>query len=171
VNLDLSIAILWGAVGLLALLTWYKHGPQGVREGLGGAWTLAKVVIRIVPFALLAAMILAQVIPQQVIAGLIGNETGLQGIVIASIAGGLVPSGPFLSFPLALSLYHTGAGLPQLISFITGWSVYATFRVIVWELPMMGPRFTMIRLSASAILPVVAGILAGVLYQIIGAAG
>lgn len=166
-KLDASIYILWGLVAFFMALTWYKHGPQGVREGLQGALSLGKVVVRIVPFALLAAMLLAQLIPQEVIAHLIGAESGLMGIVIASLAGGLVPSGPFLSFPLALSLYHTGAGLPQLIAFITGWSVYATFRVVVWEIPMMGARFTVIRLAASAILPVVAGIVAGLLYQVI----
>lgn len=166
-NLDASILVLWGGVAFLALLTWYKKGPQGVRDGLAGALNLGKVVIRVIPFALLAAMLLAQIVPQQVIAGVIGPESGLTGIVIASLAGGLVPSGPFLSFPLALSLYHTGAGLPQLIAFITGWSVYASFRVIVWELPMMGTRFTAIRLAASAILPVVAGILAGLMYEVI----
>ena len=166
-TIDASIYILWGVGGFLVLLTWCQQGPQGVREGFTGAFNLGKVVIRIVPFALLAAMLLAQMIPQQIIAGVIGAESGLTGIVIASLAGGLVPSGPFLSFPLALSLYHTGAGLPQLIAFITGWSVYASFRVIVWELPMMGTRFALIRLAASAILPVVAGILAGLMYEML----
>ena len=165
--IDTSVYILWGLVVFFMALTWYTHGSQGVREGLNGALTLGKIVVRIVPFALLAAMLLSQMIPQELIAHLIGSESGLTGIIIASLAGGLVPSGPFLSFPLALSLYHTGAGLPQLIAFITCWSVYATFRVMVYEIPMMGARFTFIRLAASAILPFVAGVLAGLLFQVI----
>ena len=165
--IDESIFILWGLVAALALVTLHKHGKQGVHDGLQQALKLAKIVIRIVPFALLAAMLLAQIIPQQLIAGLIGPETGVKGIIIASAFGGMIPSGPFLSFPLALSLYHTGAGLPQLIAFITGWSVLATFRVLIFEIPMMGMRFTMIRLAASAILPVVGGLIAAAIYGVI----
>ena len=164
-RLDASVFALWGIAAALGVLVWHKKGPEGVRAGLKSAWQLAAVMVRIAPFALFAAMMLAQVIPNQIIAGYIGEETGLQGMAIASIAGGFLPSGPFLSFPIALTLYHTGAGLPQLVAFITGWSVYALFRVMVWELPMMGPRFVMIRISASLILPMVSGIPAGLLFQ------
>lgn len=164
-RLDASVFVLWGIAAALGVLVWRKKGPEGVRAGLKSAWQLAAVMLRIAPFALFAAMMLAQVIPNQIIASYIGEETGLQGMAIASIAGGFLPSGPFLSFPIALTLYHTGAGLPQLVAFITGWSVYALFRVMVWELPMMGPRFVMIRISASLILPMVSGILAGLLFQ------
>ncbi len=164
-RLDASVFALWGIAAALGALVWYKKGPEGVRAGLKSAWQLAAVMVRIAPFALFAAMMLAQVIPNQIIASYIGPETGLQGMALASVAGGFLPSGPFLSFPIALTLYHTGAGLPQLIAFITGWSVYALFRVMVWEIPMMGPRFVIIRLGASLILPMVGGILSALLFQ------
>lgn len=165
-RLDASIFALWGIAAGIGALVWYKQGPQGVRAGLKNAWQLAAVMVRIAPFALFAAMMVAQVIPNQFIASYIGPETGLQGMAIASVAGGFLPSGPFLSFPIALTLFHTGAGPAQLVSFITGWSVYALFRVTVWEIPMMGPRFVIIRLGASLVLPMVAGILAGMLFQV-----
>lgn len=163
---DASILVLWGIAVILGLVVWHKKGSEGVRAGLKNAWQLASVMVRIAPFALLAAMLVAQIIPNQIIASYIGPDTGIEGLAIASVAGGFLPSGPFLSFPIALTLYHTGAGAAQLVAFITGWSVYALFRVIVWEIPMMGPRFVIIRIGASLILPMVAGILAGMLFQI-----
>ncbi len=163
---DSSIIALWVIALILGAIVWRKKGTEGVRAGLKGAWQLAAVMVRIAPFALLAAMLMAQIIPNQIIASYIGPDTGMQGMAIASVAGGFLPSGPFLSFPIALTLYHTGAGAAQLVSFITGWSVYALFRVLVWEIPMMGPRFVIIRLGASLVLPMTAGILAGMLFQL-----
>ena len=105
-------------------------------------------------------------IPQSLIAGLIGKDTGVTGMIIAAVAGGMMPSGPYLSFPLAMTLFHTGAGQAQIVSFITGWSVYAFYRVIVWELPTMGVRFTVQRLSVSIFLPIIAGVLAGLMLEL-----
>lgn len=164
-NLDASVGVMWGIVVLFVFLVWRKKGLAGVREALGATWDLVKIVIQIIPFALLAATLATQMIPRDLIAGLIGQDTGLAGMAVAAVAGGLVPSGPFLSFPLALSLFHTGAGPGQIVAFITGWSVYAFYRVAVWELPMMGMRFTMLRLGASVILPMVAGVTAGTIFQ------
>lgn len=164
-KLDASFAILWGGVALLMLFTWYKKGWAGVRQGFADTWGLTKMVIQIIPFALLVASFFVELLPGHLIAGLIGKDTGFTGIVIASVAGGLVPSGPFLSFPLALSLFHTGAGPAQVVAFITGWSVYAFYRVIVWEIPMMGVQFTLVRVGVSLFLPILSGVLAELMFQ------
>jgi uncharacterized membrane protein YraQ (UPF0718 family) len=165
-KLDGSLIVMWAGVAVLILVTWRKKGWIGVREGFTGTWGLSNTVIKIIPFALLAATIFTQMIPQSVIAGLIGEDTGLTGMVIAAVAGGMLPSGPFLSFPLAMTLFGTGAGQAQIVSFLTGWSVYAFYRVIVWELPSMGVRFTAQRLAVSIFLPIISGCIAGLLFQL-----
>jgi uncharacterized membrane protein YraQ (UPF0718 family) len=159
-KIDTSLVVLWAGVVALMLFTWLRKGIDGVRAGFAGSWHLAKMVVQILPFALLGAALFAQLIPEQWIVGLIGRDSGFTGILIASLAGGLVPSGPFVSFPIALSLIQTGAGPAQIVAFLTGWSVYAFYRVMVWEVPTMGMRFTLHRMGASLILPVVAGMLA-----------
>jgi uncharacterized membrane protein YraQ (UPF0718 family) len=107
----------------------------------------------------------AQLIPEQWIVSLIGRDSGFTGIVIASLAGGFVPSGPFVSFPIALSLIQTGAGPAQIVAFLSGWSVYAFYRVMVWEVPTMGAQFTLHRMGASLILPIIAGVLTTAMLQ------
>ena len=164
---DSSIVVMCGLVAILMVITWRKKGKEGVHAGLKNALGLAAVMVRIAPFALLAALLMAQIIPNEIIASYIGEETGLQGMLIASIAGGCLPSGPFLSFPIALTLFHTGAGQPQLVAFITGWSVYAFYRMMVWEVPMMGARFALQRLSVSLILPPLSGVFAGALFKLL----
>lgn len=164
-KVDTSLVVLWSGVAALIAITWRTKGWSGVRAGFSGSWHLAKMVMQIIPFALLGAALFAQLIPEQWIAGLIGPDSGFAGIVVASLAGGLVPSGPFVSFPIALSLFQTGAGPAQIVAFLTGWSVYAFYRVMVWEVPTMGARFTLHRMGASLVLPVVAGLLAGAMFQ------
>ena len=58
---------------------------------------------------------------------------------------------------IAITLLHSGAGVPQLVAFVTGWAVLAVHRVLALEIPLMGLRFTMVRLGASMFLPLIAG--------------
>jgi uncharacterized membrane protein YraQ (UPF0718 family) len=164
-KVDTTLVVLWSGVAALILITWRAKGSAGVRAGFAGSWHLTKMVMQIIPIALLGAALFAQLIPQQWIVGLIGPDSGFAGIVVASLAGGLVPSGPFVSFPIALSLIQTGAGPAQIVAFLSGWSVYAFYRVVVWEIPTMGAQFTLHRVVASLVLPIVSGLLAGAMFQ------
>lgn len=166
-RLDASVAVLWALVVILVLVTWRKKGAAGLREGLAGTWSLVKVVVQIIPFALFAATLVTQMVPSALIGSLIGDDTGFTGVLIASLAGGLVPSGPFLSFPLAMSLFAAGAGKAQVVAFLTGWSAYAFYRTLVWEIPFMGVRFVSLRVAASIILPPTAGVLAGLFFSLL----
>lgn len=120
------------------------------REGL-------RLALRL-PFALIAATCLAELIPDDAVAALIGESSGVTGIVIASFAGGLLPGGPMVTFPLALVLAGEGAGSAQLVALLTGWSVFALHRVISYEGPMLGFRFVALRMLASCLVPVAAGL-------------
>ena len=103
-------------------------------------------------------------------ASVLGPETGLFGIAAASFLGGFLPGGPIVSFPIAILLAHQGAGGPQVIALITGWSVYAFHRVIAYESPIMGWPFVGLRLASSWFVPPLTGILAGLLAAAFGLA-
>lgn len=45
-----------------------------------------------------------------------------------------------------------GAGLPQLVAFLTAWSVLALHRVLMYEAALMGWLFSVTRLTSSLIL-------------------
>lgn len=154
----------------LAVMTyaWRYHGIGAIHsasrfaadEGL-------RLAIRL-PIALFAAMCLAELIPDQLIGQIVGHETGFTGILVASLLGGLMPGGPMVAFPMALVLAKDGAGGPQMVALITGWSVFAFHRVVAYEGPMMGWRFVALRFLASAFIPM-AGFLAGALAAAVGA--
>ena len=50
-----------------------------------------------------------------------------------------------------------GAGIPQIITFLTAWNVFSSNRILVWELPIMGRRFIVARALMTLPVPFVLG--------------
>jgi uncharacterized membrane protein YraQ (UPF0718 family) len=97
-------------------------------------------------------------IPSSAVASLVGEGSGLQGLLIATGAGALTPGGPFLQFPLVAALMRSGASEGAVAAYLTAWSLLGMQRVLVWELPVLGPTFASVRWAASLLLPVVVGL-------------
>ena len=98
------------AVALLAL--GYSRGEgehlQGLRSGFG-------MILEIVPlllFAFIVAGMVQVLLPRDLIAKWVGAESGIRGILIGTVAGGLSPGGPYVSLPIVAGLLRTGAGVP-----------------------------------------------------------
>lgn len=168
--------MIWSFVilaSVTAAIAIYANRTKPAAIGAGLRFTRAQVAalaIRL-PFALVAAQCLAALLPQDTVAAWIGPASGVSGIIVAAFAGGLLPGGPMISFPLALVLAGQGAGTAQLAALITGWSVFAIHRVISYESPLMGWRFVAVRLIASSPLPVLAGVLMLAALALIGDVG
>jgi uncharacterized membrane protein YraQ (UPF0718 family) len=157
--------VLWllalGALGLCL-----RRGPGTARKAGIDA---GQGILRILPMfavALPMAAFLAELIPADAASAWIGADSGLAGILVASFAGGLMPGGPFVTFPLVLAFAKAGAGVPQMTALITGWSVFAIHRIVTWEYPVLGWRFVWLRLLAAGALPVLAGLLAEAVVQV-----
>ncbi|MEL7258915.1 MAG: hypothetical protein AAFN80_13870, partial [Pseudomonadota bacterium] len=102
------------------------------------------------------------------ISALIGQDSGMWGMFIAAAAGGFLPGGPMVAFPMAAAFYQVGAGVPQLVAMISGWSIFAINRLITYEAPIMGWRFAVLRNLSSLALPVLAGFGAEFLLHVLG---
>lgn len=162
-----SFLILFAVTAAVTYHAW-RRDPALVSAA--GRFTMdegIKLALRL-PFALTAAAALSELLPDRLIATLMGHESGLGGILFASALGGLLPGGPMVSFPIAILVAKDGAGGPQVIALVTGWSVYAFHRVIAYEAPMMGWRFVALRMLTSAFVPPAAALGAGVLAQALG---
>ncbi len=91
------------------------------------------------------------------VARYVGETAGDKAIYIGTVAGGLTPGGPMTSFPLVQSLQQAGTGRPALVAYVTSWSTMGFQRILNWELPLLGPDLTLLRLAASLPLPIIAG--------------
>ncbi|MDP2620549.1 MAG: permease [Hyphomicrobiales bacterium] len=161
-----TTTVLW-SIALACGVIAYRRSDDSFRRGLKIAWRYALVVGPRIVLAMLLAGILVALIPNEVIARWLGDEAGFRGILLASLVGGIIPGGPILSFPIALALFKAGVGVPQLVAFLSGWSVFAMHRVIIYEIPLLGWQFTAVRLLVSLALPPISGILAGLLMTVV----
>ncbi|MCP1675960.1 uncharacterized membrane protein YraQ (UPF0718 family) [Natronocella acetinitrilica] len=151
----LSVVSMLAAVALIA----HRTSEVSHRDiALRGLSQLRPLLIRL-PAALLAGSFLAALIPEGWLLLLLGDASGVAGVLLASLLGAVLPGGPLVAFPLALVLFSAGVGTPQMVALITAWSVLAFHRVLAFEIPLMGWGFAWRRLAASAILAPIAGLL------------
>jgi len=166
-KMDISFIIMAILVLILGTVTFTNHGISGLNEGLKETFHLLKRITPQIILGLTAAGLIQVVIPSHLIARWIGEGSGITGILIATGAGALTPAGPFVSFPIVASLYKGGAGIGPLTAYVIAWGILPIHRVLIWELPLMGPSFTSTRYLASIVLPIIGGLIAPSLYAII----
>lgn len=158
-------AALWAIVLALALVAARRPGKLNRQAAALATDQFVRIMPRIA-FALLLAGFLGKLIPGEFVGSVIGPESGAAGILIASLAGGFTPGGPMIAFPTVVVLNEAGAGVPQLVAFLTAWSVFAFHRVLVYEVTLMGWRFSLTRLVSSLALPPLAGFAAALLVSL-----
>jgi len=153
--------VIIGALGLAAGFAVQRlQGWAGVRQGLDAAADLFLTVLPAMLAGLLLAGSLKQLIPAGALARWMGGESGWRGLLIATAAGMATPGGPMAAFPLVLVLAQAGADRGALIAFIVAWALNGFQRVLVWEVPLLGADFAMLRFLCGLPLGIVAGALA-----------
>ena len=153
----LAFAVL--ASGSGAAVYWL-NGAEAFEHSIQESWHLFQFIFPRVGAAVLIAAFLQILVPREIVSRLIGEKAGISSIFIATVAGIFTPGGPLTSFPIVIALYASGANKGALVAYLSAWAMVGAQRILVWELPLMGPDFTLIRVGASLILPVLAGIIA-----------
>lgn len=146
------------AVSALAL--WWRDGTGELVAALGGAVLLLMQIAPVMIAAMLVGGYIQAMLPHDRVARWIGPQSGARGFVIAYLAGALTPAGPFAVFPILLALREAGGGFATCVVYITAWATVGVQRVMIWELPFLGPDFVLLRVLASLPLPVLAGLMA-----------
>jgi uncharacterized membrane protein YraQ (UPF0718 family) len=118
--------------------------------------------------ALIAAGFVAELLPKEAIGRMLGSEAGLWAIPIAAATGLLVPAGPVIAFAIAAVFAKSGASTAALVTFITSWSIYAAHRILIYEIPLLGPSFLRLRATAAFPVPFLAGAMAYVVALLVG---
>jgi uncharacterized membrane protein YraQ (UPF0718 family) len=60
-------------------------------------------------------------------------------------------------FPVIASLFKMGVGVGPLVAYLSAWSLFGLQRIIMWEIPFLGPKLVAIRVAVSFVFPFVAG--------------
>jgi uncharacterized membrane protein YraQ (UPF0718 family) len=156
-------ATLVGLAGIwlvAAVLVWRLKGPAAVAQAWGHSVGLMLGILPSMLAGMLMAGSLRQLVPTGALAKWMGAESGWRGLVIASAAGIATPGGPMAAFPMVLVLAGAGADIGALIAFIVSWGLNGFNRILVWEVPLLGPDFALLRFLSGLPLGFVAGLVA-----------
>lgn len=158
--LDWSTAVLLIVVLAAATTVYIRDGSA---HFLAVLWSDFEILVSMFGKVLAGCLIGAFVtllLPRELVARWVGAESGFTGIAIATVAGAVLPGGPFTIYPIAGAFVAIGADIGAITAFVTSWSLLGYARAVVWELPFFGPEFVGWRLLISLPLPIVAGLLA-----------
>lgn len=148
-------ALLFLIAGICLLIAWRRRdgtAEAGLREaGLDFWHLLPRLAVGVI-----GAGFIARALPQEVVVDWLGPSSGLGGVALAALAGAATPGGPVVGFAIGAAALKAGAGLPQVVCFVTAWSLYTVNRVLVWELPTMPMRFVVTRMVVSLPFPFLA---------------
>jgi uncharacterized membrane protein YraQ (UPF0718 family) len=154
--MDTSTVVMMVAA-VLALAAIYIKSPAAAQRGLNATGSL---ILEITP-RMIAAFTLAglfqAIVPEELIVRWMGHGSGLRGILIGMSLGGITPGGPMTHFPVIASLFKMGVGIGPLVAYLSAWSLFGLQRVIMWEIPFLGPKVVAIRIAVSFLFPLVAG--------------
>lgn len=152
----------FGVVAALAVASgagvWVTKGPETFLriffEDLGFA---AELLPKIAGGIILATA-LGLALPRDKVLRLVGPDSGIPGLVIAALAGALLPGGPAVTYPLTASLMAAGADLAAAVSLVTGWVLLSLNRTLVWELSFLPHDLVLLRVLITLPVPVLLGL-------------
>ena len=154
-------------MGILAIALFFIAYFRGQGEHISGIKSALDMIVQITPlliFAFIVAGMFQVLLPKEVISKWIGTESGIRGIIIGTVAGGLCPGGPFVSLPIVAGLLRTGASVGTMVAFFTGWSLWAVSRLPM-DVGILGWKFTLIRMGTTFFFPPIAGLIAQTFFS------
>lgn len=158
-NILIGMAVVAAALSVLA---YQRGGMPLVLTGLKeGGITLVQVAPLLVT-AILVASLIQVMMPREFIEKWLGQGAGLKAVLLGALAGSLVPGGPYVSYPLAASLFIGGAQIGTVMAFIAAKNVWTLPRLPM-EMALLGTRITAFRYMITLLIPVVVGLLANFL--------
>src|SRR5258706_5880794 len=122
--------ILWGsvaAVGFIALRRGRLVLTTSVREG---AMDFINIVPRIA-LGVIGSGYIAAVIPQEIITGWLGPNSGWPRVLTAVIAGAATPGGPGGGLSIGAVALKARGGAPQVIAHLIAWALFGLQRLLL----------------------------------------
>jgi len=155
--------IIMGILAFVLLYVGYTKGQGQHLEGVKLGVTLTLQIVPLLVFAFIVAGMVQVLVPNELIAKWVGEESGFRGILIGTVAGGLAPGGPYVSLPIAAGLVQSGAGIGTIVAFLTGWSLWAINRIPM-DVAILGWQIALVRIACTFFFPPIAGLIAQALF-------
>lgn len=155
--------ILYGLAGGGLILSFIKD-RQKTKKSLIKAW---KAFENIMPqfLAVLVVIGLAlAILSPETITKLLGNESGVWGLLFTAILGAVTLIPAFVAFPLAAALLHSGAGYMQIAAFISSLTMVGIITLPL-EIKTFGKKATLLRNTFAFVFSIISALIIGVVFK------
>lgn len=101
-------------------------------------------LITLIFAAMMIANAVGNLIQPEMISGFIGEASGIKGVFLGGFLGGVLPGGPYATYPIINELYEGGASLASIMAMVIGWSILGITRV-PYGLAILDPKIVGLR--------------------------
>src|SRR4051812_41532906 len=163
---DWSTAVIGLLTVSAAVAVYLRDGQARFLAILSDDLGLVALMLPKVLAGCLIGAFITLLLPRETIARWVGAESGIGGILVATVAGAILPGGPFTIYPVAAAFLAVGADAGAACAFVISWTLIGYTRAIVWELPFFGLDFVAWRIVFSLPLLILAGLAARVAWRL-----
>ncbi len=156
--------IIMAVIAVVLLFIGYAKGQGQHIKGLKSALHMTIDILPLLIFAFIVAGTVQSLLPRELLSRWIGEESGIKGILLGTVAGGITPGGPYVSLPVAAGFLRAGASVGTMVAYITAWSLWAVTRLPM-EFGILGWKFTIARLATTFFFPPIAGLFAQAIFS------
>lgn len=110
--------ILYGLCIILTLVSFLKDKEKTKKAVINGLKSLEKIMPQFLSIIIVIAIILATLKPE-IISKIIGNDSGIFGVLLSSLIGSITMMPTFVAFSTGNTLLQSGAGYAQVSALIT----------------------------------------------------
>lgn len=116
--MDASTIILYSIAIVLLVVSSLKDRKKTKAAVKKGWMAFKKILPVLIPLFMIVGVVLSVVNPD-IIRTLLGQDSGIFGVILGMIVGSIAFIPPFVAYPLGAELLQNGAGYPQVAAFIT----------------------------------------------------
>ncbi len=152
------------ALTLALFATGWWRGDGAHLRGVQNGMTFMLKVLPLLFFAAMTTGLVEALIPKDVFAQWVGPASGIRGILIATLVGGIAPGGPIVQAGIAGGLLHAGAGLGPVVAFLVAGEMWG-LTLMPMEVTLLGWRVYLVRLACTFYVPPLAGLLTHFIFS------
>lgn len=166
-RMDWALVLLLASTGALFVVAFRRDAGLPL-EALGAAGRALRAVgLELALGFVLVGLIEVLVSKDALAAWLSGSGQG-RAIVLGSVAGLVLPGGPYVFFPFLAGLAHKGAPAGALIALASAKLLVSPARMLAYEAPLLGWRFTLARLLPAILVPPLLGLAGHWIFTLLG---
>ena len=151
--------VLIAVYAVFLVVSWVTGFSPGREVGQNFV-SFAVEMLKILPCAFILIGLFEVWVKSSTVERHLGERSGIRGYLWAVLLAGTTVGGLYVAFPVAYSLYHKGARLSVIFTYI-GASAIVRIPMTIFEASFLGIKFTIIRMLVSLPLVVITAMLLG----------